>query len=125
MKASLNALHHQGNDWRRELDFYIDDLAILTKRLQKPNGTGAGKKNSAPGEKFLNKFIQLRKRIDVINHDIELREKKIEQAAKTKPGAIIGPVEVTDDKIMSHMQELSASIASTRFEFNQYLAKIL
>lgn len=34
MKASINSLHHQETDWLRELEFYKQEISVLTNRLE-------------------------------------------------------------------------------------------
>ena len=58
MKTSLNALHHQGNDWLRELEFYKDELALLTTRLEEVASKNTDKDVLAQVEHFQNKFVQ-------------------------------------------------------------------
>jgi hypothetical protein len=110
MKTTLNALYHQGNDWNRDLDFYVDELAILTKRIELVNKKKPDAKTAAQAERFFKKFIKLREKTDSLKAALKAREKKIESV---------------NDKLFERNEELVKAIAIIRFEFNQFLIKAL
>ena len=123
MKASLNSLHHQDIDWLRELAFFKEELFILTKRLEEPASKNTGQDVLAQVEHFQNKFIVLKEQIDILKHDINLREQEIGSLAKDKPAHIDEKFTSVRDSVHRRMKDLAKSIADTRFEFNRFLAK--
>ena len=125
MKTTLNVLHHQGSDWNRDLDFYIDDLAILTKRLALVNTKKADPKIAEKAGRFLSKFVKLREKVDAMKVALKIREKKVESIVKDNPGQIDDQLRMVNDKLFDRMKDLSGKIAATRFEFNQFLVKNL
>lgn len=125
MKTTLNALHHQGNDWNRDLDFYVDELAILTKRLELVNSKKADAKTAAQSGKFLKKFIKLREKTDSLRTALKNREKKVESVVKDRPNHINDPLKTINDKLFARHKELVEAVATTRYEFNQFLVKSL
>src|ERR1700722_15126326 len=85
MKVSVDYLHHQGNDWLRELEFYKQELDILTKRLEEVAEKNTNKNVLAEVEKYQDRFIMLREQIDILHHNIGKRETNLEQQAKAHP----------------------------------------
>ncbi|HWB62611.1 MAG TPA: hypothetical protein VG603_03800 [Chitinophagales bacterium] len=125
MKASLNSLHHQDSDWQRELEFYKEEIAILTTRLEEVTKENTGSDVMKEVEHFQNKFIMLREQVDTLHHDINVREQGVEAIAKEKPEHIDERFNKVKDSVLNRMKELAASVADTRFEFNRFLAKTL
>ncbi len=125
MKASLNALHHQSNDWLRELEFYKDDLAILTKRLEEVASANSEQAVLAQVEHFQNKFVMLREQLDTLKHDINAFNHGITEISKTKPDHVDEKIEVVPGALHQKVKNFSHSLADTRFEFNAFLSKTL
>lgn len=114
MKTTLNALHHQGNDWKRDLDFYVDELAILTKRLEAVDSKKHTPKEAQKAAAFLKKFVKIREKADALKVAINARQKKVESIAKDKPGSLDDKLKPVSDKLHQRVTELAASVAATR-----------
>jgi seryl-tRNA synthetase len=125
MKTSLNALHHQDSDWKRELEFYLQELEILSKRLEEVVTKNTAKEVLAQVEHFQNKFIILREQLDILKHDLNEREERIKGIAVDKPEHIDEKMIVAGDKFKERMKDFASSVSDTRYEFNQLLVKVL
>lgn len=125
MKASLNFLHHQDNDWLRELEFYKEELSILTKRLEEAVSKNTDKNVLAQAEHFQNKFVVLLEEVNILKRDIHIREQQIENIATNKPEHIDEKFNTVRNIVLSRMKDLAQNIADTRFEFNRFLSKNL
>lgn len=125
MKTSLNALHHQGNDWLRELEFYKEELAVLTTRLADVAGKNTNKDILAQVEHFQNKFILQRGQVDVLKHDVNKRNSDVTELSKDKPNHVDANYISANSNIQNQIADLTKSIADTRFEFNTFLSKTL
>lgn len=125
MKTSLNALHHQGNDWLRELEFYKDELALLTTRLEEVASKNTNKDVLAQVEHFQNKFVLLRQQVDELKHDVNKRNSDVTELSKDKPTHVSENYINANSKLQNGMLGLIQSIAATRFEFNNFLSKTL
>lgn len=125
MKASLNTLHHQGNDWLRELEFYKEEIAILSGRLEEVISKNTHEPVTSQVEHFQNKFTVLRELVDTLKHDVTEREKKIEEIAKTRPEHIDEHFNTEKDSVFVRMKDIAANFADTRFQFNRFLAKTM
>lgn len=125
MKASLNFLHHQGNDWLRELEFYKDELALLNNRLGNVTKSNTSQEVMAQVEHFQNKFILLREQLDILKHDVSEELKNIEELTKSKPEHTNEKSVESNDGMLERVKDFSSSISNTRFEFNKFLAGVL
>ena len=125
MKASLNFLHHQNNDWLRELAFYKDELSILTKRLEEAASKNTAQEVLAQVEHFQNKFIMLREQLDILRHDVNERQQQVEKIAASKPEHINEKVDTVRDEVFSRMKDMAHSVADTRYEFNRFVGTAL
>jgi hypothetical protein len=126
METTLNILHHQTIDWLRELEFYIEELAILSGRLEEINDKWKGDKEVRHLSKhFQNRFVSLREQVDTLVNDIKSREVKIEKSAEKNPEEIDELIRMADDKIFDRMTAMAAGIAVSRYEFNRFLAKVM
>jgi len=125
MKASLASLHHQATDWLRELEFYKQEIGILTKRLEEVVSKNTDKEIEAQSEHFQNKFILLREQMDELTHDVRTREREIEAVAKDRPNHIDEKFTAIKSDLLNRVKDLVNSIADTRFEFNHFLVQVL
>jgi hypothetical protein len=125
MKTTLNTLHHQATDWKRELEFYNDELVILNKRLEEIASKNTDKDTMAKLEHFQNTFIMLKEEIDILKHDVQIREEHVESSVKSKPEHAGEKIKVGGDKIFDRMMDLANSVATTRYGFNQFLSKVM
>ncbi|MDB5284751.1 MAG: hypothetical protein JWO06_3826 [Bacteroidota bacterium] len=125
MKASINSLHHQDQDWLRELEFYKAEISILTKRLEEVGSKNTVEKVTSQVEHFQNKFVVLSEQLDTLHHDIKERETGVEDIAKAKPEHINEHFNKVKDEVHARMKDIAADFADTRFEFNRFLAATL
>lgn len=125
MKASINSLHHQENDWLRELEFYNQELGILTKRLEEVAAKNTSKETLAQVEHFQNRFILLKEQHDILRHDNAARFDRINEMAKAVPEHIEEKFVADKDEMYKRMSDYFTSFRNTRFEFNNFLSKVL
>jgi len=125
MKASINSLHHQETDWLRELEFYKQELEILTKRLEEVAAKNTSKEILAQVEHFQNRFILLKEQHDILRHDNAARSERVNEMAKAIPTHIEEKFVADKDEMYKRMSDYFTSIRDTRFEFNTFLSKVL
>lgn len=123
MKASLNYLHHQGQDWMRELEFYKDGLTVLSTRLGEVASRNTDKEVLAQVEHFQNKFIMQREQLDILKHDVGAYNHDIETLTKEKPEHINEKSSTLNESLQNRMKDFSQSLSETRSEFNRFLSK--
>ena len=125
MKTSVSNLHHQATDWLRELEFYKQEIGILTNRLGEVAEKYTAQEVLAQVEHFQNKFIMLGEQLDVLKHDVNQRSEEINELAKTRPEHINERFTSTSDKLLERVKDYTRSIADTRYEFNTFLSKTM
>lgn len=118
-------MHHQNSDWLRELDFYKHEIGVLTTRLEEVSKANTGIDVNKKVEHFQNKFIVLNEQLDILNHDIKLKEEALELIIETKPEHIDEKAVQPNDIMLNRVNDLTKVIADTRFNFNKFLAETL
>ena len=125
MRTTLSILHHQGIDWLRELEFYIDELGILSGRLEDLLVIGTQDNETARQVNYFeNRFVLLREQAEALVQGILAREKKVERTTEEMPDRIDEIIKLVDDNLFDRMALLAKGIAATRFEFNKFLSKM-
>ncbi len=104
-------LHEDHKEWTSKLDFYKDDIKILTHRLEE-----IASKNNTPEvltevERFQNQFIIQNNNIDQIKHMITLVEDIIIKTIKENPVA-------ADHKKMKNHEDERELVDSFEKNFN-------
>lgn len=125
MKTTLNHLHHQNTDWLRELDFYKQEVALLTERLEEVASANTAIEVMQNVEHFQNKFIVLKEQLDVLSHDIKLKEQALQLVIKSKPEHIDEKTSMPDHATLKRLNDFVKNMADTRFEFNRFLSETL
>lgn len=125
MKVSVSYLHHQSSDWTRELEFYKEELAVLTKRLEEVISRNTSKEVAAQVEHFQNKFIMIREQVDILKHDVKEQEHEVEKFAKERPDHISEKFYNANNELHERMKYMAKSVSDTRFEFNGFLSKVM
>ena len=124
MKVSIEQSHHQIIDWKRELEFYKEEIDLLEKRLTEVIAKNTNQEVLASAEHFQNKFLLLKESQDRL-HDV-LNAKK---AYLEKQAAEVGPHihhKILEESVAlnEEIQYFSKSISELRLEFNTFLAKV-
>lgn len=122
MNTTLNAVHHQAIDWLRELDFYTDEITLLSGRLSTAALKNTRSDLKADFESFKQQFEQLAKRITAMKNDVSVREGVVESLTVENKG-IDKEVVMDNDIILKEMKTLLQDIADARFMLNLFLAQ--
>jgi hypothetical protein len=109
----------------RDLDFFLDELSILSIRLEEVASANNGQSVMAKVEHFQNKFIMLREQLDILRHDVNHRNEVVTEISKDKPEHTNEKSNEVSGKLQSRVKDFSNSIADTRYEFNRFLANVL
>ncbi len=125
MKTSLNSLHHQVNDWLREVEFYKQETSLLKKRLEEVAAQNSGQDVMAQVEHFQNKFIVQSEQIDILHHDLNKQSEAITLQVKEKPEHAHEKFLDVNDKMQQRVKIFTSGFGDLRFEFNKFLSKAL
>lgn len=124
MKASLNSLYHQANDWLRELQFYSQELDIMDKRISEVANKNTGQDILAQVEHFQNSIIAMREEIDILKHKATHRNTEIIKQIELKPEHTSEHFAIKTDAILIGMEDLAHKISDTRYQLNHFLFKV-
>jgi len=122
MKTTLSSIHHQAADWLRELDFYTDEISLVQHRLEEALAKNKSPKLVSQFEDFRAQFKSLLKQIDVMKHDVSVRDTVAENMLEEALGED-EEISLPEDVILKQMKDLVRDIADTRFLFNFFLSK--
>ena len=125
MKASINSLHHQEADWLRELEFYKMELTVLTKRLEEVTSKNTSNDLLAQVEHFQNRFIILKQQHDDLYKENQARSERLNEMAKLRPEHIDEKFVADKDEMNKKFKDFFSSFQNTRYEFNQFLSKVM
>jgi len=124
-RVSITHMNNNHSDWLRGLDFYKEELGIMSKRLTEVAGKNTSHEAGAEIEHFENQFKVQNEATDQLRHDINAHASSLAQQLQTHSSA--GYVE--GDSLTKHnaLQERYASsekiVNELRHSFNQFAAK--
>ena len=125
MKTTIYSQHQEHTVWLNKLSFYVDDMAIMQKRIEEIAKKNTAKEVQMQVEHFQNKFIVLKEVIDNLSHDIKGKEAAVELSAANSPSHIGEHTLVASTELFSRMKNLSNDFIDSRFELNKFLSKTL
>ncbi|MDP3469750.1 MAG: hypothetical protein Q8S11_15520 [Daejeonella sp.] len=116
----INNLH---TDALRSLDFYKQEISILTKRLEELAANNTGLEVAVKIEYFQNQFLIQHNNIDELKHNIHENLKKIENQVKEFAG-FITEASATENVVLYNQYLMEEKIINgIRQEFNRFAAK--
>jgi septation ring formation regulator EzrA len=121
--TNVNHLGTSQNDWKRSLEFYVQDIAILDKRLVEIAGKNTGPEAAEGIEHFQNQFDIQRQNISNLNHRILANNQQAAIDVKQHAGHINEEVLDNKETIGDDMQSFEKRMNELRHEFNSFLSK--
>jgi hypothetical protein len=121
--ASIYAQHTENTEWLNKLNFYKDEIRILTGRLEEISTKYTSQEVLAEVERFQNQWIIQRNNIDEIAHKIKENEQSLIDEINNNP------VAVDHRKMEYHTEEqqlvegFEQNFNSIRDEFNRFASK--
>ena len=125
MKDSIAHQHILAEDWRRELQFFRDELVILRKRLDEVAARNTSKDIMVEVEHYENKFKVMAQDYDELIHDVGVMETSLKGAAVSKPDFINTKMVDTNGRVEALMRIVSSDFYETRHSFYEFLVKVL
>ncbi|HPA36154.1 MAG TPA: hypothetical protein PLA16_07290 [Chitinophagales bacterium] len=83
----LTELHHEHREWQNVLSFYAEDIQTMRKRLTEVAGKNTDREMHGWVERFENKLIIQEEQIDILKHDINECESKLQENVENNPVA--------------------------------------
>lgn len=110
-KAHIYEQHAENTEWVNRLNFYKDELKIMTGRLEEIATKNSAKDVLAQVEHFQNQFIVQRNNIDEAMHAVNSHEETLQMEIKTNPVAV-------DHRLVTYHAEEKEMIGSFEKVFN-------
>ncbi len=125
MKDTIAHAHLICVDWKRELDFFKEEVSYLKKRLEEVASKNTAKEVLIEVEHFENKFRIMGIHIDELRHDVNLKNEALLKEASEKPNYINVKMIESDENLIDLMSDTSADFQNTKKEFYQFLSKVM
>jgi hypothetical protein len=122
-QESIFELHADHQEWMSKLDFYKDDIKILTNRLAEIASKNTDKEILAEVEKFQNHFIVQNDNIDRIKHIITIDEDKLKAEVNRNPVAVDHRKMGNHDEEKDLVDTFEKNFNEIRADFNEFSAK--
>lgn len=125
MKDTLAHMHLICEDWKRELEFYKNEIAYFRKRLEEIASKNTGHDILTQIEHYENKFRIMSVHVDEMRHDINLKNETLLKEASEKPNYINVKMVDTDEELIDLMHDTSSDYQSTKKDFYNFLSKVM
>ena len=109
--------------WSKGLEFYRDELDLMTKRLLDIAVKNTGEEASKGVEHFQNQFIIQKKNISDLKHQVNSYVKGLSNDAKNHSGHVDAIFITQGDSLRERYEQSEQIMNSLRHEFNQFLSK--
>lgn len=122
-RVHIDDLHFEHERWRKELDFYKDELPVFQRRLEEVASRYTDQAVLAELDHFVNQFTIQKIAFDELAHDIHAHEATLAKYAKEKPVAVDHVLFEDHEPLRDRMETARKIFADLKIEFNRYLAK--
>lgn len=109
--------------WAKGLEFYKDELEIMSKRLLNLSSKNTGEDVGKSVEHFQNQFFIQQKNISDLRHQVNGYVKGLSHDAKTHEGHVDAIFITQGDDLRQRYEQLELIMNSLRHEFNEFLSK--
>ena len=109
--------------WAKGLEFYRDELELMTKRLVDIAAKNTSEKASRGVEHFQNQFIIQQKNISDLKHEVRNYVKGLSNDAKEHSGHVDEVYISQGNSLRERYEQLEQIMNSLRHEFNDFLSK--
>ena len=125
MKDSTAHLHLICEDFKRTLQFYKSEIPFFKKRLEEISIKNTGKEIRKQVEHFENTFITMNENLDVLMHDVNIKQDAILKDAKEKQNFINLKVNETADDLKALIDFTAKEFAEKKEHFYRFLSEHL
>ena len=120
---SVYIQHSENTEWKSKLNFYKDEVVILTGRLEEIASKNSGKDTLAEVEKYQNQLIVQRNNIDEIAHLVNLNEQALIEVIKSNPVAVDHRKVEYHSKERELVESFESNFNNIREDFNRFASK--
>lgn len=109
--------------WMKGLEFYRDELDLMSKRLLGISGKNTSEDATKGVEHFQNQFMIQQKNISDLKHEVKNFVKGMSNDAKEHSGHIDEVYIRQGDSLRERYEQLEQIMHTLRHEFNEFLSK--
>ena len=109
--------------WVKGLEFYRDELELMSKRLLEVSGKNTGEEANKGVEHFQNQFIIQQKNISDLKHGVRNYVKGLSDEAKVHAGHVNENFIAERNILRDRYEQIEQIMNSLRHEFNEFLSK--
>lgn len=125
MKDSTAHLHLICEDFKRTLQFYKSEIPFFKERLDEISEKNTAEEIRKQVEHFENTFIAMNENLDVLMHDVNIKQDAISKDAKERPDFINLKVNETADDLKALIDFTAKEFAETKEHFYRFLSEHL
>lgn len=115
--------HEENTEWSSKLDFYKDEITILTGRLEEIAGKNSTSEVLAEVEKYQNQLLLQRNSVDEISHLINVNEDALREEVNSNPVAVDHRTVEYHAKEQEMIVAFEKNFADLRADFIRFSAK--
>lgn len=123
MKESIYKQHEENTDWLNRLDFYKEDIKILTKRLEEIAAKNSATEVLSEVERFQNQFIIQNNNIDEIKHLVKENESLLKKEIESNPVAVDHRKMEYHEKEKELVEAFEKNFNTLREDYNTFSSK--
>jgi hypothetical protein len=124
-KEYLEVIHQQDIQWRKDFDFYLDELAIFKNRLLEVNGKYSDVEVKIQVSHFENQFYINKNIIDELLHEINLNEAVVTEEVESNPIAYEHRKIRANSEFVGKVIMFQKLYTELKKDFNKFLAKYM
>lgn len=109
--------------WAKGLEFYRDELDLMSKRLLEISGKNTGEEANKGVEHFQNQFFIQQKNISDLMHGVKSYIKRLSGEAKDHAGHVNENFIAERNILHGRYEQIEQIMNSLRHEFNDFLSK--
>jgi hypothetical protein len=122
-QESIYKQHEENTEWTNKLNFYKEEISILTGRLEEIASKNSGGEALSEVEHFQNQFIIQKNNIDEIKHEVKMNEEQLLTEIKNNPTAVDHRKTEYHAKEKDLVQSFENNFNDLRDSFNKFAAK--
>lgn len=121
--TSVNRVGTDHSEWLKGLDFYKDELSLMSTRLSEVAMKNTSFESRQGVEHFQNQFILQRNNIDELRHEVKQYVHLVAKETQEHVGHVDAGTLAEKAVLQEKYDSLEKIIKDLRHEFNEYLAK--
>lgn len=124
-KENIYTQHAENTEWTNKLNFYNDEIKIMTGRLEEVAAKNSSQEVLAELEHFQNQLIIQKNNIDEALHAVKINEESLQKEVNSNPVAVDHRKVDYHDTEKDMVESFEKNFNDLRAEFNDFVGKWL